>query len=124
MQEFTFSTVGAATEVNHKYLVTFVKGDDAIARYTLETPLTWCELDPFIVSRLNRTGSIHDEYGIDVSIVSMNGTGEEFPRIGLSGLVHLISGKGVQPKNVEVKFQGKVYNVSVDKYAKFLESLK
>lgn len=124
MQEFTFSTVGAATEVNQKYLVTFVKGDNAIARYTLYTSLTWCELDQFIVSRLNRTGSIHDEYGIDVSIVSMNDTDEKFPRIGLSGLEYLISGKGVQPKNVMVKFQGKVYNVSVDKYVKFLESLK
>lgn len=123
MKEFTFSTVGAATEVNHKYLVTFVKGDDAIARYTLETPLTWCELHQFILSRLKRTGSIYDEYGIDVSIVSMS-TDEEFPRIGLSGLEYLISGKGVQPKNVMVKFQGKTYNVSVDKYVKFLESLK
>lgn len=95
-----------------------------IARYTLVTPLTWSELNQFVVSRLNRDGSIQDEYGIKVSCVAMDDADEEFPRIGLSGLVYLISGKGVQPKNVMVKFQGKTYNVSVDKYVKFLESLK
>lgn len=126
--KFSFSTDGATTTNLHYKVRLLVRDkdfkEDNLVFYHLATPLDKEELTRFIASRvepLNRMGihigitQVEDE---DVRLIN----NARF--IGLSGLAYILSGRGVKRETIEVKFNGKTYNVDADKYAALLESLE